>query len=204
MSTCRSHFLASPPPRQPPSCCLVLFMLLFRNHTSSPSSLDSSHESQASPSQHHGRHMVFVGHFLCLGICLPVNFISFKGHVNSLTSAHSFSAVDGAFMERWRWREGECLLAIRYQSIRRRCSQLTCSPRSTHQPPTWIISANHVLFLFPFWPLVWALRRRGTFTLGVMGGFSMWLFMFFLSESTDSLATYPSGMKTLWSDFRGA
>lgn len=107
--------------------------------------------------------MVFCGPFLYLRICLPVNPISFKGHVNTLTSAHSFSAVDGAFMERWRWREGECLLAIRYQSIRRRCSRLTCSHRSTHQPPMWLISANHVLFLFPFWPLIWAPRCKGNF-----------------------------------------
>lgn len=144
----------------------------------------------------------FCGPFLYLRICLPVNPISFKGHVNTLTSAHSSSAVDGASMERWRWREGECLLAIRYQSIRRRCSRLTCSRRSTHQPPTWIISANHVLFLFPFWPLVLALSCRGTFTLGLMEGVSLWLFMY-LSQSTESITTYPSSMKTLWSDFRG-
>lgn len=114
------------------------------------------------PRQAHG----FCGPFLYHSICLPVNPISFKGRVNSLTSTHPFSAVDGAFMERWRWREGECLLAIRYQSIRRRCSGLTCSCRSTLQPPTWIISANHVLFLFPFWPLVRALRCSG-FNLAV-------------------------------------
>lgn len=80
-----------------------------------------------------------------------MNPISIKGHGCSLISAHSFSRGNIAFflgMERGR--EGEYPLPIRWWSIKRRCTPLTCIPWSIHLPPPRIFSVKKMLFLFRF------------------------------------------------------
>lgn len=58
-------------------------------------------------------------------------------------------------------------------------------------------------FSFHFGRLFGRLATAELSHLARWEGFSVWLFMA-VTESTDSLATYPSATKTLWFDFRGA